>query len=370
MRLPLQIATVVALVAIGGGVWYMTGRNGGNAANQPPANQARPVAVQAAHVTRGDIAVTFDAVGTLRANEAVTITAKTAGLVRSINFTEGQLVEAGSVLIALDDSEVRANLAVAESARRNSAQLLDRARTLLQRQNVSQARVDELSLLLAGNEAEVRAVQARLADLTIRAPFTGYAGLRQVSPGALVRPADVVTTLDDTRTVKLEFTVPEASLRNLRQGMEIAALSSVYPGQTFVGTVMAIDTRVDAITRTVAAVARIENEDRRLRPGMFMTVKLTLDNRANVVLVPEESLVPVGDRQFVFLVVSGKVERRLVTIGARSRGVVEIAEGLQGGELVITRGIQKVRDGVPVQAEIVNGASVGGGSQSAARPTP
>lgn len=368
MRLPLQIATAVAIAAIGVGVWYMTGRTGDKAAGQHQAGQNRAVNVVAAHVTRGDIAVTFDAVGTLRANEAVTLTAKTAGLVRSINFSEGQLVQEGAVLVELDDREVRANLAVADAARRNTAQLLDRARTLLLRQNVSQARVDELALQLAGNEAEVRAVQARLQDLVIRAPFTGYTGLRQVSPGALVRPADIVTTLDDTRFVKLEFTVPEASLRNLRQGMEIAALSSVYPDQTFVGTVTAIDTRVDAVTRTVAAVARIENIDGRLRPGMFMTVQLTLDNRANVVLVPEEALVPVGDRQFVFLVISGRVERRPVRIGARSRGVVEVADGLQGGELVITRGIQKVRDGVSVEAEIVNGAAAGGASQSAARP--
>jgi membrane fusion protein (multidrug efflux system) len=368
MRLPIQIATAVAIVAIGGGVWYMTGRDGAKPAAQQQAG-ARPVNVIATHVTRGDIAVTFDAVGTLRANEAVTVTAKTAGLVKSINFTEGQLVQAGAVLIELDDREARANLAVAEAGRRNTAQLLDRARSLLVKQNVAQARVDELALQLAGSEAEVRAVQARLADLTIRAPFTGYTGLRQVSPGALVRPADPVTTLDDTRTVKLEFTVPESSLRYLRDGMEIAAQTTLYPDQSFLGKVSAIDTRIDPVTRTVAAVAQIDNADGRLRPGLFMTVRLTLDNRVNVVLVPEESLVPVGDRQFVFLVASGKVERRLVTIGARSRGVVEVADGLTGGELVITRGVQKVRDGVPVQAEIVS-APAATGTQSAARPTP
>lgn len=368
MRLPVQIATAAVLIAIGGGVWYVTaGRDGDKAAQQQAT--VRPVNVVATQVGRGDIAVTFDAVGSLRANEAVTVTAKTAGLVKSINFNEGQLVQAGSILIELDDRELRANLAVAEAARRNTEQLLERARSLLARQNVAQARVDELSLQLAGSDAEVRAVQARLQDLTIRAPFTGYTGLRQVSPGALVRPADPVTTLDDTRVVKLEFTVPEASLRQLRTGMEIAAQTTLYPDQTFVGKVTAIDTRIDSVTRTVTAVAAIDNADRRLHPGLFMTVRLTLDNRLNVVLVPEESLVPVGDRQFVFLVASGKVERRAVTIGARSRGVVEVADGLTGGELVITRGVQKVRDGVAVQAEIVS-APAASAIQSAARPTP
>lgn len=364
MRLPLQIATAVAIVAIGGGVWYVTGRGG--TANMAQQSTIHPVNVVAVPAIRGDIAVVFDAVGTLHANEAVTVTAKTAGLVRSINFTEGQLIQAGSTLVELDDTEVRANLAVAEATRRNTAQLLDRARALLSSQHVAQARVDELSLQLQGAEAAVRAAQARLQDLTIRAPFTGYAGLRQVSPGALVRPADPVTTLDDTRTVKLEFTVPEASLRNLRQGMEITATTSVYPDQPATGHVTAIDTRIDTVTRTVAALAEIDNQDGRLRPGMFMTVRLTLDNRTNVVLVPEEALVPVGDRQFVFLVNGGKAERRPVSIGARSHGQVEITAGLQGGELVVTRGIQKIRDGMPVQPETVGD---GAAAQSASRPS-
>ncbi|MFV3074691.1 efflux RND transporter periplasmic adaptor subunit [Niveispirillum fermenti] len=365
MRLPLQIATAVAIVAIAGGVWYATGRSdNGTAATQ---QAARPVSVIGKTVGRGDIPVVFDAVGSLRAAEAVTITAKTAGLVRSINFSEGQLVQAGHVLVELDDREVRANLAGAEADRRNAAQLLERARALLVRQNVSQARVDELSQQLQSADAVVRATQARLQDLTIRAPFTGYTGLRQVSPGALVRPADVVTTLDDTRTLKLEFTVPELALRDLRQGMEITAITSVYPDQPARGHVAAIDTRVDSVTRTIAAVAEIDNADGRLRPGMFMTARLTLETRSDVVLAPEEALVPVGDRQFVFLVANNRVERRQVTIGARSRGFVEITAGLTGGEVVVTRGIQKVRDGQAVQVEVVGDAAAA--AQSAARPT-
>ncbi|MDG5495397.1 efflux RND transporter periplasmic adaptor subunit [Niveispirillum sp. BGYR6] len=363
MRLHLQIATAIALVALGGGVWYVTGSGRPEGTSQVA---ARPVDVVASRAGRGEIKVVFDAVGTLRANEAVTVTAKTAGLVRTIRFQEGQKVSAGDVLLELDDTEVRANLAVAEATRRNAAQLLERSKALLPRQAIAQAKVDELNLQLQGAEASVRAAQARLQDLTIRAPFGGATGLRQVSPGALVQPGTPVTTLDDTGVMKLEFTVPEAALPQLREGMEIAASSNVYPGQAFQGTLSAVDTRIDSVTRTLAAVARLPNPDGRLRPGMFMTVRLTLENRANVVLVPEEALVPVGDRQFVYLVVEGKVQRREITIGARSGGNVEAAQGLQGGELIITRGTQKVREGLPVNAKISGGSDV---PQAAARPS-
>lgn len=362
MRLPFQIATAVAIVALAGGGWYLTRKD----AQGPARVAARPVAVVAAPAERGEIAITFDAVGTLRANEAVTITAKTAGLVKAIRFTEGQQVAAGAVLLELDDNEARANLNVAEAARRNAAQLLERSRALVARQAVAQARVDELVQQVQGAEAAVRAAQARLQDLTIRAPFAGRAGLRQVSPGALVRPADVVTTLDDTRIVKLDFPVPESTLRSLRPGMDIVALTAVYPDQPAVGRVTAIDTRIDPVTRTIMAVAEIDNADGRLYPGMFMTVRLTLDNQPDALLIPEEALVPVGDRQFTFVVANGKVERRLISIGSRTRGLVEVTAGLQAGELVITRGIQKVRDGQPVTVETVGGGA--SAPQSAARP--
>lgn len=363
MRLPLQIATVVALAAIGGGVWYAAGSRNTEGTKQAA---ARPVDVVATRADRGDINVVFDAVGTLRANEAVTVTAKTAGLVKAIRFQEGQKLSTGDVLVELDDTEVRANLAVAEAAKRNAAQLLERSKALLPRQAIAQARVDELNLELQGAEASVRAAQARLQDLTIRAPFNGLTGLRQVSPGTLVQPGTPVTTLDDTSVMKLEFSVPEAALRQLRDGMEIAASSNVYPGEAFQGTLLAVDTRVDSVTRTLMALARMPNPDNRLRPGMFMTVRLTLESRSNVVLVPEEALVPVGDRQFVYLVVDGKVQRREITIGARSGGMVEAARGLQGGELIITRGTQKVREGLPVNAKISGGTDV---PQAAARPS-
>jgi membrane fusion protein, multidrug efflux system len=363
MRTPYQIVAAILLGAIAVGGWFWLERpktatpaapaTGGQARGGPPAAGAagRAVGVIVAPIKRGPIAISFDAIGSLRANEAVTITAKTAGLVKIVNFKEGQIAQAGVALIELDDTEAKANLAVAEANRRNAVQLLGRANALLSGQAVAQARVDSLQMEAQAAEAAVRAAQARLQDLTIRAPFTGVAGLRQVSPGSLVRPGDKITTLDDTHVMKLEFTVPERAMGSLVPGLVVQGQTSAYPGRRFDGTVSVIDTRIDPVTRTVAAVALLPNPEGDLRPGMFMTVRLLLDQRPDALLIPEEALVPIADKQFVFVVVNGRAERRSVRIGSRFDGQAEALEGLAEGDLVVTRGLQKIRDGLPVRAE-------------------
>jgi len=352
MRLIAQIGLVAAIALAGAGGWYAFQVGAGDDAPSAGPAQGRAPTVVAAEARTGDIAVTFNAVGTLRANEAVTVTSKLSGIVKAIRFDEGQRVQAGDVLIELDDTEARAELAVAESQRRTVLQDLERSSALLGRQAVAQARVDDLRIEAQGAEARVNAARARLQDLTIRAPFAGVTGIRHVSPGALVRPGDAVTTLDDVSTVKLEFAVPETALSRLSQGMRITADSAAYQGETFDGVVEVIDTRVDPVSRTLAVVAAVPNPQARLKPGMFMSVDLTLDRLTGVVLIPEEALVPVGDRQFVFAVVDGKVQRRPVQIGARQRGMVQVRDGVAAGDLVITRGVQKVRDGAPVTVEV------------------
>jgi len=369
MRLATQIGLVAVIALAGAGVWYagiLSPTVEGGPAMQP---QARPVTVVAAPASLGPITVTFDAVGTLRANEAVTVTSKESGLVKAIRFNEGQRVTAGQVLVELDDTEARAELDVAIAQRRTVAQDLERASALLGRQAVAQARVDDLRIEVQGAEARVNAARARLDDLTITAPFAGVTGLRQVSPGALARPGEPVTTLDDISVVKLDFIVPETALRSLSLGMPVTALSSVYPDRTFTGTVSAVDTRIDPVSRTLTVVADLPNPELILKPGMFMTVKLTLEQRQNVVLIPEEALVPIGDRQFVYAVVDGRVQRRPVQIGARQAGIVEVRDGLAAGDQVITRGTQKVREGAPVTVEPVPAASPPGlpAPQSASR---
>jgi membrane fusion protein (multidrug efflux system) len=173
--------------------------------------------------------------------------------------------------------------------------------------------------------------------------------LRRVSVGALISPGDVITTLDDTSVIKLDFSVPETFVSILREGLSVRATAPAYPGRTFAGKVASIDSRVDMNTRSVTVRALLANEDGALKAGMFLNVSLAKDDRQTLI-IPEEALTPEAEKQFVFVVADGKAQRREVRIGGRSPGSVEILAGLDAGERVIVEGTQKVRDGAPVNA--------------------
>jgi membrane fusion protein (multidrug efflux system) len=313
---------------------------------------ARPgsgaVSVIAATVAPRDFTDRFTALGTARAMESIEVTSRIASVVSRINFSEGQEVAAGALLVELDNKEIRADQAVAEAALAQSRSQFERSRQLADTRIISQSQLEELEAKMKMDEASLQAARARLDNSFIRAPFAGTVGLRRVSLGDLVGPETVITTLDDTRDIRLEFSVPESFLSELQLSMTITAESAVYPGRPFGGRVTSIDSRVDPVTRAVTAIATIPNPDRMLKPGMFLTIRLERSRR-QVLMVPEEALSPRQGRQYVFVVVDGRAVEREVELGARSPGLAEVREGVAAGDVVVTEGIQRLRDGVPVQ---------------------
>ncbi len=295
----------------------------------------------------------FTALGTARAAESIQVTSRITSVISRINFTEGQQVTAGQLLLELDSKEIAADLAVAQASLRQSRSQFERSRQLADTRIISQSQLEELEAKMKMDEAQVQAARARLDNASIRAPFAGTLGLRRVSLGDLVGPDTVMTTLDDTRTIRLEFTVPENFLAELRKGLNIQATSVVYPERLFSGSVISIDSRVDPVTRAVTAIASIPNDEGLLKPGMFLTVALERARR-QVLMVPEEALSPRQGKQYVYLIQDGRALEREVAIGARSPGEVEIRSGLVAGDLIVTEGIQRLRDGAPVQ--ILSGA--------------
>jgi membrane fusion protein (multidrug efflux system) len=310
-------------------------------------NRAVDIVVDKVRV--GTVTDQFQAIGTAHANEAVTVTTKVAGLVRSVNFEEGQMVKRGDVLIELDDREARATLAVGTAQLRNARLLYERAQQLLKSNNIPVARVDELLSALQASESQVEAAKARLADLQIVAPFDGRLGLRRISPGSLVMQNTIITTLDDTSVIKLDFSVPETLLSKISVGSTIQTRNDVIPDRQYEGVVQTINSRVDPITRAVEIRALVPNPDGSLKPGMLMTVDLTLSERDGALLISEAALVPEGAEQYVYKVEDERAVRTLVRIGARKRGVVEIIDGLAEGDQVIVGGVQKVRNGTRVR---------------------
>jgi len=347
----LVIVALAALLLIGG-AWYLFagGKAAAPAAGGPNAKGGRSVAVITTHPAKKEFAYEVEALGTLRANESVDITAKVADRVAAIHFKEGQQVRKGDVLIELDNTEARADLAAAEAAASDSRSQYKRSQELFNTKALSEAQLDQLQATLLANEARVEAARSRLHDRVITAPFNGRVGLRNVSLGGLVNPGAVITTLDDLSVVKLDFAVPEVFLSTLRPGLEVQARSTAYSNETFNGRVSGVDTRVDPTTRSVAIRALIDNPDARLRPGMFMTVKLVRPE-GQALMLPEQAIVPENEQHFVYVVADGKAHKREVKIGRRRPGEVEVLEGLSAEDGVVVDGTLNLRDGVPVRVQ-------------------
>jgi membrane fusion protein (multidrug efflux system) len=346
---PISIAVAVICAA-----WaiYATQHKAAPGATAPQAAGARssaPAFVTLAPVRSERISQKLEALGNARANESVDISTKISNIVTAVTFRDGERVKRGHVLVQLDNAQARADVAAAQAAVTESESLYNRSRELLDTQALSKSSFDQLEATLKANRARLGAASARLEDTVIRAPFSGRVGLRRVSVGTLISPGDVITTLDDTSVIKLDFAVPENFLASLREGLTIRATAPAFPGRTFAGSVSSIDSRVDIATRSVTVRALLANEDGALKPGMFLNVSLANDEREALV-IPEEALTPEAERQYVFVVTDGKVSRREVRIGGRRPGSVEILAGVVAGERVIVEGTQKVRDGAMVRA--------------------
>jgi len=309
-----------------------------------------PVGVVAVPVRSEQISFELEALGTARANESVDITAKVVNQVTAVRFVEGQQVAKGSVLVELDSAQVRADLAAAEATLIESRSQYERSRELYATKILSDSQLEQIEATFRANEARVASARARVNDTVIRAPFAGRVGLRRVSVGSLISPGTVITTLDDTSTVKLDFTVPETFLPVVKPGLEITARSVAYPDTSFAGRVSSIDSRVDPATRSVTVRALLPNPQGLLKPGMFLTTRLSR-GAIDALLVPEQALVPEGGEMFVFVVTDDTVEKRRIRVGERRVGDVQVVEGLAIGDVVVTEGTQKLRDGGAVKLQ-------------------
>ena len=290
-----------------------------------------------------------EALGNARANESVDIRPKISATLTEILFEEGQKVEAGDVLVKLDNLEQVADLAAARAALVESEASFRRSSELFRTNVVAKSQLLQDEAKKIADEALVSVAEKRLADTIVRAPFAGRLGLRRVSIGSLLSPDTVITTLDDTHIIKVDFDLPEIYLSRLEPGLRVLAHSAAYPDHDFTGEVSSVDTRVDPVSRTVRVRSIMPNTEGHLRPGMFLTVNL-LNDSVEALVIPERALIPERSIQSVYVVGDNQVvEKRAVQIGRRRPGEVEVVSGLSAGELVIVDGTQKARAGQPVE---------------------
>lgn len=342
------LAFLILLTLASGAVWLTIGRPGGNLA-EPPASAAKapeappsPVRVTTAWTERVDDEIT--AVGTLAADEMVVIRPELPGRIQEIRFTEGAAVKAGDILFLFNTDESRATLAQAEAQQLLDQQNFNRVQEMRAKNLTSAQQYDEVLAKLKYSSATAERERVRLGKLTIRAPFNGVVGLRQVSVGDYVKEGEALVNLEALNPVKLDFKVPEKFAASIRPGLALAATVEAFPNQDFAGTVYAIDPRLDEATRTLRIRARIANDRLLLRPGMFTRVRLGLSGKRNAVFVPEEAILLKGSNALVFRIRDGKASMTTVTTGVRRRGTIEIVAGLTAGESVVTDGQTKLRD--------------------------
>ena len=341
------------LAACGGGDKAPAGPAGGQGGGGD-----RPIPVTTVRLQPETFAERISAIGTVKARESVTVTAKVSELVQQVHFDSGDEVRAGAPLITLSDQQQRAALNEAQATADEADRLLRRQSELAQQQLIARSQLDTQRATRDSANARVAQIRAQLADRVIRAPFSGVLGLRQVSPGALVTPGTPIATLDELARVYVDFPLPESQLSLATPGRAITGTAAAYPGRTFDGVVAIVDARVDPATRAVTVRADLPNPERLLRPGMLVNVTLPSAER-QALMVPEIAVVQVGRDSFVYRAKDdGSVEQVRLTLGARGDGKVEIVEGAKAGDRVVVDGTGKLRPG----AKISEGAA-------AAKPT-
>ena len=316
-----------------------------------PAGGGGPVAVEVTKATKGTVSEDVTSAGTVKAAESVILRADIVGRIAKLNFKDGDKVKKGQILIVLDDALPAAEKEQAQAELALAISNLKRTQDLADKQFLSPRAKDEAESQVKILEAKLKLSEARLQRYYIRAPFDGALGLRNVSVGDYVKDGSDIVTIDDVSKLRVDFKLAERYSNDVKVGQKVMiepdAQLKIKPMPSKVD---AIDTVLDTNGRALTLRARIGNPKGALRPGMFVRSRVILTERKDVVLLPEEAVVPGGGGVAVFKIVDGKSQRVAVKIGARQNGKVEIKEGVVDGETIIVAGQQRLnRDGTVVK---------------------
>lgn len=313
-------------------------------AKQEKSKFKRVVAVKMVPVVLAEFIESVEAVGTARANEQVIITSKYSDLVDEIYFDDGQNVKKGALLVKLNNQEELAKVNELTANLSESKAHLKRLTELLSSRATSKSLVEQQQAKTKAIEAQLVSANAKLNDLTLRAPFSGVLGFREVSKGAYIDAGNVITSLDDLSSMKVDFYLPERLLTHIHVGQQVTAFNSAYQDKEFIGKITALDSRIDSSTRSIKVRATINNKALKLRPGMLLNINVLLQVE-NILQLPESSIIPIESSHYVFVVKEEKAVRKAIKIGRRHPGVVEVISGLLEGEQVVVEGALKLRDG-------------------------
>ena len=335
MRKPIILSLIFCVAACGGG---------GEEKRERPAPLVNIDAASAHQFS--DIYV---AVGTANANEQVSVRAPVTERITQLGFSDGDYVQKGQMLAVLAQGQETASLASAQARAREAEQQLKRVSELHRRGFATNASLDAQTASASAAKAVANEARASIGDRVVRAPFSGYVSLRRISIGAVVSAGDEIAAVSDLSSIKLDFNVPETMLANVRVGQVITAKAAAFPDYVASGSITAIDPVINPQTRTATLRAVLPNRNANLKPGMLLSVTIASKNRT-APAVPELSLVREGDTSFVYTVGPDlKAKRTPVITGTRDGNLVEIIQGIEVGDNIVTEGVVKLSDGTTVR---------------------
>ncbi|RYD93848.1 MAG: efflux RND transporter periplasmic adaptor subunit [Sphingobacteriales bacterium] len=353
MKVKYIIYTLI-IVGVGALVYYRIAENkkqkeamGGGAKGGPKAAMAVSGVVVKPQQFNNTLALS----GSIEADEQVQLTSEVSGIADKIFFTEGATVKKGQVLLHINDVELRAQ-AVATKTRQNLAGENERrAKLLLEKEAISQEEYDIASADFKTAQAQTQLLNAQIDKASIRAPFSGVIGLRNISPGTYVTPQTLITTLVNSSRVKITFSVPEKYAAQIRANSKVK-FTVAGDKTVYAATVYALEPAVDVTTRTLRVRATADNPKGTLIPGTFANVQLALSKVDDAFLIPSEAIIPVQDGKKVFVSQNGKAKEVMVQTGTRTEADVIVLDGLKPGDTVLTTGVLTLKNDAPVKVTV------------------
>jgi membrane fusion protein (multidrug efflux system) len=309
--------------------------------------------VEAAAAQSDTVVDAILATGQIEALQSIELRPDVEGRLVQILVREGSPVKRGTPLFKIDDAELRAQVAQLEAERDLARQSLSRTRDLLSQKASSQAELERAEATMRSTEAQLQRLKVRLERTLVRAPFAGVMGQRFVSLGDYVTTDTRLAALQTVSPQRASFQVPERYAEQLRPGQEVSFQVAALPGREFSGRVDFVDPIVQLPARTITVKARVPNPRGELQAGMFIEARLATAVRPNAVVIPEDAVLPLQGSNFVWVVSDGKATRRQVELGVRTPGFVEVKSGVEHREQVVVGGQERLAEGAPVQAQLV-----------------
>jgi len=305
------------------------------------------VAVETASAEARALESTVKAIGTLTAEAAATLRAEVPGQILAVHFREGQPLAEGAELYSIEATILQAEVNEARANVNRSEAALKRAEEMQTKQLISGTDYDAARANYDVDVARLRSSKARLEKTEIRAPFDGFVGLRRINVGDY---ATVGQELVELNPLRVDFSVPEILLPKIKSGLALEVTVDAYPDEVFAGSVIAVAPRSDVQGHSLEVRASLPNDELKLRPGLFVRISISLGMKPDAIVIPEQAIWPIGQNKTVFVVVDGKAQQRVVKLGERQPGFVEITDGISAGEVIVTAGQMKLHDGAKVRS--------------------